>query len=84
MHVVGQSLGAHMASYIGSTLKDMGLGKLGRITGLDPAGPLFEHTDPLVRLDPEDALFVDAIHTDGSPVAAGGLRLHTQSSNGCC
>ena len=33
--------------------------------GLDPAGPQFEKKDPKVRLDPTDALFVDAIHTDG-------------------
>ncbi|CAG0892720.1 unnamed protein product [Darwinula stevensoni] len=71
MHVVGLSLGAHLASYIGSALKDMGQGKLGRITGLDPAGPLFEFTHPLVRLDPEDALFVDVIHSDAAPLAAG-------------
>ena len=70
--MVGHSMGAHLASYIGSTLKDLGLGKLGRITGLDPAGPHFENADPRVRLDPEDALFVDAIHTDGVSVAEGG------------
>jgi len=34
--------------------------------GLDPAGPYFENTDPKVRLDSTDALFVDVIHTDGS------------------
>jgi pancreatic triacylglycerol lipase len=33
---------------------------------LDPAGPYFENTDPKVRLDPTDALFVDVIHTDGA------------------
>ncbi|CAG0892716.1 unnamed protein product [Darwinula stevensoni] len=75
VHVVGHSLGAHLASYIGSTLKDLGMGKLGRITGLDPAGCHFEHADPRVRLDPEDALFVDVIHTDGSTLAAGGLGM---------
>ncbi|CAG0897057.1 unnamed protein product [Darwinula stevensoni] len=75
MHVVGLSMGAHLASYIGSALKDMGQGKLGRITGLDPAGPHFEHTDPLVRLDPEDALFVDVIHTDTAPLSVFGLGM---------
>jgi hypothetical protein len=34
--------------------------------GLDLAGPYFENTDPRVRLDPADALFVDVIHTDGA------------------
>ena len=81
VHAVGHSLGAHMASYIGSVLKDMGLGKLGRITGLDPAGVHFEGVDPRVRLDPQDALFVDVIHTDGTPFAAGGKGLHPKTLN---
>lgn len=32
--------------------------------GLDPAGPYFSYTDPVVRLDPSDDRFVDVIHTD--------------------
>ena len=34
--------------YVGSTLKSKGL-QLGRITGLDPAEPHFEHTHHKVR-----------------------------------
>ncbi|KAK7501463.1 hypothetical protein BaRGS_00007267 [Batillaria attramentaria] len=60
MHIIGHSLGSHVAGYAGERLQ-----YLGRITGLDPAQPFFEHMDKAVRLDPTDALFVDVIHTDG-------------------
>ncbi|KAK3612363.1 hypothetical protein CHS0354_011083 [Potamilus streckersoni] len=59
-HVIGHSLGAHIGGYAGERLPN-----LGRITGLDPAGPQFENKDTIVRLDPTDAKFVDTIHTDG-------------------
>lgn len=43
--------------------------------GLDPAGPYFEDTDPRVRLDRNDALFVDVIHTDSPPAAQGNMQI---------
>lgn len=60
-HVIGHSLGGQISGYAGARVNG-----LGRITALDPAGPYFENTDPAVRLDPSDALFVDVIHTDGA------------------
>ncbi|XP_059168806.1 inactive pancreatic lipase-related protein 1-like [Physella acuta] len=59
IHIIGHSLGAHIAGYAGQRVKG-----LGRITGLDPAGPDFEETPAEVRLDPTDAMFVDVIHSD--------------------
>lgn len=55
VHMIGHSLGAHLSGYAGSTLqKEFNL-VLGRITALDPAEPLFTDTEPVVRLDANDA-----------------------------
>ncbi|KAG9510334.1 Inactive pancreatic lipase-related protein 1 [Fragariocoptes setiger] len=61
-HLIGHSLGAHIAAYCGDRLPG-----LGRITALDPARPFFEGMPKSVRLDRDDAKFVDVIHSDFTP-----------------
>lgn len=71
-HIIGHSLGAHIAGYIGYTVPN-----LGRITALDPAGPCFAGGSDAPnasltghighgrrRLSPESAQLVVALHTD--------------------
>ncbi|XP_041358215.1 inactive pancreatic lipase-related protein 1-like isoform X2 [Gigantopelta aegis] len=68
VHLIGHSLGAHVCGYIGTRVPG-----IGRITGLDPAGPLFNKAKTIARLDPSDAIFVDNIHTDAEPIYDAGL-----------
>ena len=67
VHIIGHSLGSHIAGYAGERIPG-----LGRISGLDPAEPLFQGMPYFVRLDPTDALFVDVIHTDDKSIIMGG------------
>ncbi|XP_058272474.1 lipase member H isoform X1 [Hemibagrus wyckioides] len=60
IHMIGVSLGAHISGFTGAKYN----GSIGRITALDPAGPLFRGKSTEERLDPSDAQFVDALHTD--------------------
>lgn len=53
VHLIGFSLGAHVAGYAGKMLTNFGQ-KIGRITALDAAAPYFENTTCQVSTD--DAL----------------------------
>ncbi|XP_077294589.1 phospholipase A1-like [Arctopsyche grandis] len=67
-HFVGHSLGAHICSYASNRL-----GRVRRITGLDPAQPCFITTELANLLDKSDADFVDVIHTNGRKLTKLGL-----------
>uniref|UniRef100_A0A3B4ASK1 Lipoprotein lipase n=1 Tax=Periophthalmus magnuspinnatus TaxID=409849 RepID=A0A3B4ASK1_9GOBI len=72
IYLLGYSLGAHVAGIAGA-LSD---NKISRITGLDPAGPTFEHADDQSTLSRDDAQFVDVLHTNtrGSPGRSIGIQ----------
>ena len=77
VHCIGHSLGGQACGLSGKHLIATGGDKLkyDRISGMDPAGPLFcedipypfdyKYIDPKARIGPTDAHFVDVIHTDG-------------------
>jgi hypothetical protein len=66
IHVFGHSLGAHASAWGGQIYRSLSSGsKFPRITGLDPALPLFGAAGDDARLDKTDADFVDVVHTSG-------------------
>jgi len=80
LHCVGHSLGAQICGFTGKAVKKDRQNNpdtvLGRISGLDPAGPSFmkdawfepgagHSFSAAGRLNPTDAAVVDVIHTDG-------------------
>ncbi|RNA40557.1 pancreatic lipase-related 2-like [Brachionus plicatilis] len=65
VHCIGHSLGAHVCGFAGKEIK------VKRITGMDPAGPLFFNRQSERRLNKNDADFVDIIHTDAGTLGIG-------------
>ena len=55
------SLGCHLAGYAGKAFKKSG-SQIGRITGLDPAGPSFSNSAIASRLHFTDAKYVDTVN----------------------
>ncbi|EFX79066.1 yolk-protein-like protein [Daphnia pulex] len=68
LHVIGYSLGAHVAGSVGNCLR---LGRLPRITGLEPASGGYERIEKLRSLSSSDADFVDVIHTNAHVLGLG-------------
>lgn len=65
IHLVGHSLGAHVMGSAAKEVQRLGLGKLRRLTGLDPAYPFFESADLYPwRVDKSDADMVQILHTN--------------------
>jgi hypothetical protein len=69
IHVIGYSLGAHVAGNIGHELG----GKCPRVTALDPALPLFDIVTDEDRVDPSDGQYVEVIHTASGHLHENGL-----------
>lgn len=61
IHLIGFSLGAQMTNYIAQAVAPF---RIPRISGLDPAMPLFVTSTKEDKLDESDAEFVDVIHTN--------------------
>jgi len=70
IHVVGHSMGCQMSSFIAKDFQDLTGKIIGRLTGLDCAGPLFENCSPAARIDKTDADYVEHIHTASGQLPA--------------
>ena len=83
-HCIGHSLGAHICGLSGKLMDEET--KWDRISGLDPAGPLFFRDaqafdlhcslcTPASRLNGTDGNIVDVIHSDGLPSSLGEIQV---------
>ena len=69
-------MGAHICGYAANEIKRRrARWTIRRITGLDPAQPCFKTANLALKLDKNDAPFVDIIHTNGRFLKDLGLGL---------
>lgn len=72
IHIVAHCIGSHIAGHVGKSVQVLKPGQtLQRISGCDPAGPMFETMKEAKRLCKTDAACVDVIHTDGYKYGIG-------------
>ncbi|XP_060523597.1 phospholipase A1 3-like isoform X2 [Cylas formicarius] len=68
VHVIGHSLGAQTAGFLGKHVSNLAGGEvINKISALDAAAPLFEYPLNLPstdRISAEDARFVESVHTN--------------------
>lgn len=80
MHIIGLSLGAHVAGFAGKKVKRKFGSPVSWITGLDPAGPYYQKVFKSKRLSNDDAQVVEVIHTDagfyGFPRSLGTIDFY--------
>ena len=73
-YCIGHSLGSHLCGFFGKMSKKLGNLTVDKIIGLDPAGPIWDYNDDLLRQDPnlrlnnDDALHVEVFHTNAKGV----------------
>lgn len=68
IHLIGHSLGAHVVGNMGRTFKSLTGKQVARVTGLDPAGPLFVQDNyglHKYEIGRDSGVFVDIIHSNG-------------------
>ena len=84
IHLVGHSLGAHVAGFMAKKVARLGLGKVPRLTGLDPAYPCYELLGPEGRVDKTDAELVQIVHTNSGWLWEGCLSFKVMRSLDHC
>jgi len=75
VHLIGYSVGAHIAGVAASYIQKQSAVKIGRITGLDPAGPIYTSKPVEERLNSQHADIVDVYHTNSGKLGIAAVLL---------